>query len=79
MKKNLRHKISEFLQSEEGKTTVKAPLALSIMGGSFLLTQVVFTSPVNASGYCASDCDNCYIACTVIGGVESCKGVCVDP
>ena len=79
MKKNLRHKIREFMQSEEGKATVKAPLALSIMSGSFLLAQAILAPSVDASGYCASDCDNCYIVCTIIGGVESCKGVCVDP
>ena len=52
MKKNLRRKIHTFLQSEEGKVSVKAPLALAVMSGSFLLTEIMFTPPVSASvGY----------------------------
>ena len=48
MKKNLRRKIHTFLQSEDGKVSVKAPLALAAMSGSFLLTEIMFTPPVSA-------------------------------
>ena len=63
MKNNLRRKIHAFLQSEDGKVGVKAPLALSVMSGSFLLAQVIFTSPVNANDGCGSDCTYCLEKC----------------
>ena len=37
MKKNLRGKIREFVQSEEGKVGVKSPLTLGVAAGSILL------------------------------------------
>ena len=67
MKKNLRRKIHTFLQSEEGKTGVKAPLALAVGTGSFLLTEIMFTPPVNASVGCTLVCDEgeyCLVWCT---------------
>ena len=63
MKNNLRRKIHTFLQSEEGKTGVKAPLALAVASGSFLLTQIMFTSPVSAEDDCDSDCKVCIVVC----------------
>ena len=67
MKKNLRRKIHTFLQSEEGKVSVKAPLALAVMSGSFLLTEIMFTPPVSASVGCTLVCDEgevCIVWCT---------------
>ncbi len=74
MKANLRGKIREFLKSEDGKVKVKAPLALSIMSGSFLLTQIMFTSPVSASDDCDPDCNNCLIWCQG----STCVATCLD-
>ena len=37
MKKNLRGKIREFIQSEEGKVGVKSPLTIGVAAGSILL------------------------------------------
>ena len=67
MKKNLRRKIHTFLQSEEGKVGVKAPLVLAVMSGSFLLTEIMFTPPVSASVGCTLVCDEgevCIVWCT---------------
>ena len=74
MKANLRGKIREFLASEEGKVGIKSPLSLGVVGGSFLLTQVMFTSPVSASGYCDPDCNDCLIWCVD----STCVGTCLD-
>ena len=41
MKKNLRGKFREFLASEEGRVGIKAPLALGIASGGFLLAQAM--------------------------------------
>jgi len=41
MKKNLRGKIREFVQSEEGKVGVKSPLTLGAAVGSVLLAQAI--------------------------------------
>jgi hypothetical protein len=41
MKTNLRGKIREFIQSEEGKVGVKTPLTLGAAVGSVLLAQAV--------------------------------------
>ena len=57
MKKNLRRRIHTFLQSEEGKTGIKAPLVLTVGIGSFFLTQIMFTPPVSASIGCTLVCD----------------------
>ena len=78
MKKNLRRKIHAFLRSEEGKVSVKAPLALSVMSGSFLLAEIMFTSSVSAGGYCDPDCSNCLIWCTESESGITCTGICTD-
>lgn len=77
MKKNLRRKIHTFLQSEEGKAGVKAPLTLTVGIGSFLLTQIIFTSPVNASDNCTLVCDEgeeCVVWCER----RNPEGTCID-
>ena len=45
MKNNLRGKIREFVQSEEGKVGVKSPLTLGIAAGSVLLAQTILGGP----------------------------------
>ncbi|MDE0681701.1 MAG: hypothetical protein OXI63_02180 [Candidatus Poribacteria bacterium] len=45
MKKNLRGKIREFVQSEEGKVGVKSPLTLGAAVGSVLLAQAIVGAP----------------------------------
>ena len=82
MKANLRGKIREFLASEEGKVVVKAPLSLGIVSGTFLLTQVIFTPPVNASDYCDPDCNTCLVRCEKVNAGGTCieySGTCLDP
>ena len=49
MKTNLRGKIREFVQSEEGKVGVKSPLTLGVAVGSVLLAQAIIgTTPAHA-------------------------------
>ncbi len=74
MKANLRGKIREFLTSEEGKVSAKAPLSLGITGGSLLLAQVILTPSVSADDDCGSDCQTCLTYC--IG--SNCISTCVD-
>ena len=50
MKNNLRDKFRDFLQSEEGRVGVKAPLAVGIAGGSLLLAQAMLPSSTQAHG-----------------------------
>ena len=45
MKPNLRGKIREFVQSEEGKVGVKSPLTLGAAVGSVLLAQAIIGTP----------------------------------
>ena len=63
MKTNLRRKIRAFLQSEEGKVSVKAPLSLGVIGGSLLLAQAIFDPTVRADSGCGSDCNTCVSKC----------------
>ena len=67
MKTNLRGKIREFMQSEEGKVGIKSPLALGVATGSVLLAQaIVGTTPAEAQ-WCNNngDCDNPPHICSV--------------
>lgn len=62
MKKNLRGKIREFVQSEEGKVGMKSPLTLGVATGGLLLAQVIIGTP-RAEAF--NDCwtkDDCHIA-----------------
>ena len=60
MKKNLRGKIREFIQSEEGKVGVKSPLTLGAAVGSVLLAQaIVGTTPAPANHWECKNDDNC--------------------
>jgi len=56
MKTNLRGKIREFIQSEEGKVGVKSPLTLGAAVSSVLLAQtIVGTTPAQAGRLCKDD------------------------
>ena len=74
MKANLRGRIREFLTSEEGKVSAKAPLSLGITGGSFLLAQVILTSSVSADDDCGADCQTCVTFCEG----SNCTSACMD-
>ena len=58
MKKNLRGKIREFVQSEEGKVGVKSPLTLGAAVGSVLLAQAIVGAP-RAEAWECMDNDDC--------------------
>ncbi|MCE2401473.1 hypothetical protein J4G08_11385 [Candidatus Poribacteria bacterium] len=58
MKTNLRGKIREFVQSEEGKVGVKSPLTLGVAVGSVLLAHAIVGTPAKAGGLCHDD-DDC--------------------
>ncbi|MYC78519.1 hypothetical protein F4X10_22375 [Candidatus Poribacteria bacterium] len=69
MKNNIRSKIKRFLESEDGRVSAKAPLALGVATGSVLLAQTMVPSPVQAGFECAddSDCDSgegCFYTCS---------------
>lgn len=55
MKKNLRGKIREFVQSEEGKVGVKSPLTLGAAVGSVLLAQAIVGMPHAEAAECDHD------------------------
>ena len=52
MKKNLRGKIREFVQSEEGKVGVKSPLTLGVAAGSMLLAHAIIGIPRTEAWEC---------------------------
>ncbi len=60
MKNNLRGKIRDFVQSEEGKVGVKSPLTLGAAVGSVLLAQAIVGTPEADAIPCREhgDCPN---------------------
>ncbi len=86
MKNNLRGKIREFVQSEEGKVGVKSPLALGMATGSVLLAQAII-GPTQAmacmdNNGCAGDeeCVGVDEFCWEHNGMETCidiPGTCI--
>lgn len=79
MKNNIRNKIMRFLESEDGRVSAKAPLALGVATGSVLLAQTMVPSPAQAGFECAdsNDCDSgkhCYYICSGIIKVGTCLG-----
>ena len=70
MKNNIHSKIKRFLESEDGRVSAKAPLALGIATGSVLLAQAMVPSPAQAGYYeCvySNDCDpgeSCVYTCS---------------
>ena len=59
MKKNLRGKIREFVQSEEGRVGVKSPLTLGVATGSVLLAHAVVGTPQAEAFQECWDKDDC--------------------
>ena len=57
MKTNLRGKIREFVQSEEGKVGIKSPLTLGAAVGSVLLAQAIIATPRAEAWKCFQDAD----------------------
>ena len=59
MKSNLRGKIREFIQSEEGKVALKAPLAIGVATGGVLLAHAIVGTP-SAEAWCVRNdqCEN---------------------
>ena len=53
----LRDKIIEFINSEEGKVGVKTSLSLGLVGGGILLMQTMFPSAAKADFECLKDGD----------------------
>ena len=58
MNKNLRSKIMEFINSEEGKVGVKTSLTFGLVGVGLLLMQTIFPSVAKANFECWND-DEC--------------------
>ena len=52
MKKNLRGKIREYIQSEEGKVGVKTPLSLGVVAGGLLLAHAIVGTSQAEAGWC---------------------------
>ncbi len=59
MKKNLRGKIREYIQSEEGKVGVKSPLTLGVAAGGLLLAHAIVGTPQAEAGWCEQGKDQC--------------------
>ena len=57
MKNNVRSKIKRFLQSEDGRVSAKAPLAVGVATGSVLLAQMMLPSPAEAHLTCHYNAD----------------------
>ncbi len=79
MKNNIRSKIKRFLESEDGRVSAKAPLALGVATGSVLLAQMMLPSPAQAGFECVSksDCDSgesCVYTCSDIIRAGTCLG-----
>ena len=47
--KNLKSKIRDFLNSEEGRVGVKTPLALGVTTGGLMLAQTIISTPADYS------------------------------
>ena len=76
MKSDIRNKIKRFLESEVGRVSIKAPLALGIASGSFLLAQAIIAPSAEAGCSSDDDCapgERCDPVC-----IESSSGTCVQ-
>ena len=63
MQTNLRGKIREFMQSEEGKVGIKSPLTLGVATGGVLLAYAIVGTPQADACKIDADCDpgeKCY-------------------
>lgn len=77
MYKRLRDKVTEFINSEEGKVGVKTSLSLGLVGGGLLLMQTMFPSTAKANFAClnnseCADDEVCEFWCEKVSGV--CEG-----
>lgn len=64
MKKNIRGKIKQFLESEDGRVSTKVPLTLGVATGSLLLAQAMIPNVSQAlhfdfSGVTCEDDSQC--------------------
>ena len=59
MKKNLRGKIREYIQSEEGKVGVKTPLTLGVAAGGLLLAHAIVGTPDADAAMCSQEDPRC--------------------
>ncbi|MDE0427613.1 MAG: hypothetical protein OXN25_22390 [Candidatus Poribacteria bacterium] len=66
--KNLKSKIRDFLDSEEGRVGVKTPLALGVAAGGLMLAQAFVVTPQADACTQADDC----------AGNETCMEKCLD-
>lgn len=77
MKKEIRGKVKQFLTSEAGRVGIRAPLALGVASGAFLLSHAVHTPSAEAGVTCWSDSDcesgSCNFWCE-----QYSSGTCVD-
>ncbi|MDE0427611.1 MAG: hypothetical protein OXN25_22380 [Candidatus Poribacteria bacterium] len=55
--KNLKSKIRDFLDSEEGRVGVKTPLALGVAAGGLMLAQAMVVIPDAAAQGCTVNAD----------------------
>lgn len=55
--KNLKSKIQDFLNSEDGRVGVKTPLALGVAAGGLMLAQAMVTTPEAAAQGCTVNAD----------------------
>jgi len=79
--KNLKSKIRDFLNSEEGRVGVKSPLALGVAAGGLMFAQAMVTTPEAVAQGCTVNADcpgdqQCEIKCAWINGHWGCWGVC---
>ena len=57
--KNLRGKIREYIQSEDGKVGVKSPLTLGVAAGGLLLAHAIVGTPRAEAGWCQGLGEEC--------------------
>ncbi len=66
--KNLKSKIRDFLDSEEGRVGVKTPLAIGVAAGGLMLAQAFVVTPDADACVNNADCD----------GDQQCVWKCLD-
>ena len=79
MKNNIRGKIRQFLESEEGRVGAKSPLALGVASASLLLAHAMVTPSAQAHMECYSpaDCSEgefCVFLCEGTWSLGTCMG-----
>ena len=66
--KDLKSKIQDFLNSEEGRVGVKSPLALGVAAGGLMLAQAMVATPEAAAQGCTvhDDCPRSPRVCSAL-------------